>query len=392
VSFADPVGAPDTEEGPTLADAAAAAGNGSETNDSAGDFGAFSSMVVAAQSGRFHQGFGDADATPTASGDGQGDAATRTGLGESGVYDVARAAIADIALLDSPVLGFPNGVIIKLQTGLASLAEYRRFLMTDPSAMMLMYSQLAFDAMHLVPVLSCGKFLLLIPPIVMDPDSLEQLLAITAGELGFATFLWLRAPFHSMWMVVIVLLGNIHQFVLVGLKARILAMSHSEDLAEDVGFGMMALSLGYLLIVTALVLVMTQGDMILDIIAEARLNKIMERLGVTRPKNAPLFIAPTIQPIEQTPLELPPDFSDDSEDEREFREVSTMGASVARGGAPGDRRRRGSRTAAAIAEEDAVAVELHRWRAHKKRMADKERKRRKELREAQRQEQAYGIS
>jgi hypothetical protein len=280
-----------------------------------------------------------------------------------------RAALQDMALLDSPVLGFPNGVIMKLQNGLVSLAEYRRFIMSDDSAMILLYAQIKFESMHLVPALSCGRFLLLIPPLVLEPNSIEQIAAIATGEIFFSVFLAAYAPYHSMWMVIVVLLGNIHQFILVGLKAYVTAVSHERDANAEVGPVMVATTLSFLAVTLAIFLIMMAGDALVEAFVEWRLGRLMTRLGVSRPKSAPLFIAPVKQPIVLEPTALPHvDASSDEEADYDADDAEASG------------------------KDTAVLQELQAWKAHKNAVLERERKRRRELRAAEAQEQAIGMS
>jgi hypothetical protein len=56
-----------------------------------------------------------------------------------------------------------------------ALSEWQRFLLTDPSALAPLYEQVNFESMRYIPLLHCAKFLLLIPPLLLEPNSLAQI-------------------------------------------------------------------------------------------------------------------------------------------------------------------------------------------------------------------------
>jgi hypothetical protein len=184
-----------------------------------------------------------------------------------------------------------TGMVIH-RTQQVSTAEWQRFLLTDASILVPLYWQVSFERMATVPLQHCTKFLLLIPPLLLEPNSFEQLLFIALGELLYATAILYLAPFLSLWMAIIVLLGNIHQFVIVGLQALYAARANEVDLNNLLGPVMLGCTLAYLSMIILIIGIMFILPILTKNRANAALTKVFNRYCLSRPSDAPLYVRP----------------------------------------------------------------------------------------------------
>jgi hypothetical protein len=173
-----------------------------------------------------------------------------------------------------------------------AVAEWQRFLLSDPSALAPLYEQVNFESMRFIPVLHCAKFALLIPPLLLEPNSLLQLGVIALGEVSYAVALAVMAPYLTIWMSLITLAGNIHQFMLIALQAFSAAHANDEDLSDSIGRGMLSITLIYLIGIALLVAAMIAAPIIAKVLGERELAKLCAMLGVARPKTASLYVSP----------------------------------------------------------------------------------------------------
>lgn len=192
-------------------------------------------------------------------------------------------------------------------SGLVAQAEWERFLNTDPSALGPVYEVVRFEALSMVPVLFASKFFLLIPPLLLEPDSLQQLAAIAAAEVLYAVMMALYDPFTSVWMTLVILAGNAHQFIVVGLHAYNTGMSHKLDLNDAVGLAMVATTTTYGCLVFVFIAVMFAGGFVLAYFVNRRVKAFFARSGLSRPRGVPHYRAPFTDAVERTPGPDPQD-------------------------------------------------------------------------------------
>jgi uncharacterized membrane protein YgcG len=182
-----------------------------------------------------------------------------------------------------------------------STSEWMRFLLSDPSALAPLYEQVNFESMRFVPVLHAAKFALLIPPLLLEPNSIVQIAFIAAGEVSYAIVLAVMAPYLTIWMSLITLAGNMHQFLLVGLQAYFAAHANDKDLSESVGEGMLAISLTYVIVIFLMLGIMTLGPVLSQVYAGMKVAKIFRRFGMSQPLAASLYISPFVGAVESRP-------------------------------------------------------------------------------------------
>ena len=98
-----------------------------------------------------------------------------------------------------------------------SSSEWRDFLTTDGSGLILLYMQLEFDWLYLTPCILFFKFALICPSIFAEPNSIGQLVGIATMEFLFGVFMIFTNPYHSYWTDVMTHSGCVHQMFLIGL-------------------------------------------------------------------------------------------------------------------------------------------------------------------------------
>jgi hypothetical protein len=188
--------------------------------------------------------------------------------------------------------------------GAASLVdpvEFERFLQTDPSVLqVVLYGDFRFERLPSSAVLTYGRVLMLLGPLLLDRGSLAQLVAVAAGEVAFCVLAVSLDVYASGWLLMVSMLGSVHQFVYIGLQAYTTAVSYERDVSETTGQAMVITTLTYI----ALVVVISIGVMCWDTVArqyrQRRLANFFSRLGLTNLRNAPLLLMPVANPVDVT--------------------------------------------------------------------------------------------
>jgi hypothetical protein len=83
-----------------------------------------------------------------------------------------------------------------------------------------------------------------------------------------------------------------HQFLLVGLQAYFAARANDEDLNDVIGTAMLSVTVGYVALVVVVVVAMFVRPLAVGALDNRYVSRVFRRLGIWRPRNAPLYISP----------------------------------------------------------------------------------------------------
>jgi len=171
-------------------------------------------------------------------------------------------------------------------------AEWFRFIISDISALVPLYQTIKFERIHIIPIITVAKFLLLVPPIMLEPDSFIQLLFIAVGELLYCVFINAAQPFLTLWMNIIVNLSSIHQFIVVAMQAYMQAHSKDKDLRDMVGTVLICNTLGYLALVACCLTAMLVLPVIQSVFNNRGFVSRMQQYGLMRCLQQPSYFDP----------------------------------------------------------------------------------------------------
>jgi hypothetical protein len=171
-------------------------------------------------------------------------------------------------------------------------AEWERFLLGDASALLPLYEAVKFERIWLVPILHCSKFILLIPPILLEPNSFEQLVFIAVGEVLYAVLLSGAAPFASRWLLIVVNISNLHQFILVALQGYYVAQLNDYDASSTLSPLMTATTIIYTLVSVIVIMAMLGMPVAAKLIAKLVANRMFRRFGLPRINTILLYVCP----------------------------------------------------------------------------------------------------
>jgi len=103
--------------------------------------------------------------------------------------------------------------------GEIAVVQWRRFLTADDSAMSILYNQLKPDRTMFVPVLLAMKFLLLVPAVLVEPNTWGQIVGMALAELVVAVVTHFGSAFMNPWVNILHRLGSAHQLALLACLA-----------------------------------------------------------------------------------------------------------------------------------------------------------------------------
>ena len=205
---------------------------------------------------------------------------------------------------------------------IVSLFETFRFRMTDETVVQTMYEDLRFECMHLAPLLTFGPAFLLFAPLVLEVDSIEQIVVAVIGEAFFAVLSVSLDPFHSGWMSAIAMSGTCYQLLNLGLLCFALGESYHQDYSPVVGQAMIGASVAYLLFVVCVMMAMMSAKLAIDMRLNRRVNALLRRFGIVRTLAAPLFMVPTVDAVVREPSRVELDHLDTDTDDSDDIEPS----------------------------------------------------------------------
>lgn len=173
-------------------------------------------------------------------------------------------------------------------TGDINVLQWVRFLTSDDSAISAMYNNLLPNRMGYVPLQLLFKLFLLLPAILIEPNTSNQLVGISCVEIAFALFTLLSSPYISPWSDMLVRLGSAHQLVILGFGAFFAIEGvEGKTVGVDSGTFMIAFSSLYIILMATMVFAV-----LLKPVLEVRWRHFMHRRNLQRCGIPPVSLAP----------------------------------------------------------------------------------------------------
>jgi hypothetical protein len=197
------------------------------------------------------------------------------------------------------------------EDGNVDIVQWNRYLTSDDSALSALYRQLLPSRIAYQPLFLLAKLLLLLPAVLIEPNTPQQIVGIGVAEVLFALFVLLMSPFMSPWIDMLVRFGSSHQCAVLALQAYYAVEKASKDDAYvgpdavrlRAGHYMSAVSTAYVSILGLFVVVSLLRrfgeDKYLDRIHKA----LFDRFGITPVSILPMFIFGS---REQSTMSAPP--------------------------------------------------------------------------------------
>ena len=132
-----------------------------------------------------------------------------------------------------------------------ALWEWTRYMLSDQSIFAGLYANYIFERIHHVPIVLVAKLLLLIPPLLLEPNSVAQLGVIAICESLFAGYMMLFAPYNNAWMIVLSHVSSVHNCGLIALQSIFIARELDADVSYPVGTTMVTFSSTFFVIIVS---------------------------------------------------------------------------------------------------------------------------------------------
>jgi hypothetical protein len=175
------------------------------------------------------------------------------------------------------------------KAGVLDIEEWRRYVVTDSTALGSLYLSFELEWIYVPPVLLFWKAVVLAPAVFLERGSFQQIVGVAAAQFLFGVFTFVTEPSVSPVIDLMYKLGVAHQMLLLGT----VALDTRQRYAGEVELGLLGvgITLTYLFIcVGVVVVVAAMPDR--SIFQRQRLVKLLDSLGMHYSVNTGMYIVP----------------------------------------------------------------------------------------------------
>ena len=179
------------------------------------------------------------------------------------------------------------------EDGSPKLVQWCRYLTSDDSAMSALYNHVLPLRLAFFPSFLIFKLGLLLPVILLSPNTPEQLIVVAAMELAFALFTVLSSPYLSPWLDVLSRLGCAHQLILLALQSwySIEKLEGTASVIHHCGSWMIVTSAIYLGFVLCFALGIALKPLLYTHLQQRRRRQVLEKHGLSIAPTLPYFVS-----------------------------------------------------------------------------------------------------
>ena len=174
--------------------------------------------------------------------------------------------------------------------GEIDVLEWTRFLSSDDSAMSALYNQLLPSRMKFMPVFLLFKLILVLPVILIEPNTIEQMIGIAFVEVLYGIVTLAASPYISPWIDMYHRVGSAHQMAVLGFLC-FYSIGEVEAEAFNPGASMLTISSAYLIFVASCFAIITAEPFVTQMLFERRREMILHHFGIAPAPLSRRFLA-----------------------------------------------------------------------------------------------------
>ena len=159
------------------------------------------------------------------------------------------------------------------------LVQWTRFLTSDDSAMSVLYNQLLPNRMFFMPFFLLFKMVLLLPAVLIEPNTSEQMIGIACVEIAFGIFTLVTSPYMSPWVDFFNRVGSAHQLILLAFLC-FYAVGEVAHESIDTNSAMLTFSSIYIVFVITCFVLISIEPIVTRMLFERRRFMILNYFGI----------------------------------------------------------------------------------------------------------------
>ena len=175
------------------------------------------------------------------------------------------------------------------------MLEWRRFVVTDPTALGKLYQSYEMQWIYIAPVMLFWKAATLAPVVFLERDSFNQLLGIVTVQLLFGIFLFATEPSISPTVDLMFKMGSAHQMILLGTLALNRYQRYRGGATLD--NVAIAVTLTYLLLCLLCMGLSTIVPIFAGMLSKARAKQLLQRMGMQYSETTAMYVTPIKEPV-----------------------------------------------------------------------------------------------
>ena len=170
------------------------------------------------------------------------------------------------------------------------MSEWRRYLLTDPTAFGKLYTAFEQKWMFVAPILLAWKVIILAPSVFIERNSFQQLLGISVAQACFGLFMFISEPSVYPLVDIGYKLAAAHQLGFLGLVSLNTRQRYlGQGTLDNVLVGLTA---AYFCTCAVLMLTFSVYPTVRDSLRQAKMKQILLDMGITFSETTGLFAAP----------------------------------------------------------------------------------------------------
>lgn len=175
-----------------------------------------------------------------------------------------------------------------------ALWAWLRYLHTDHTSLSSLYQNVIYERMHFPVLLLAFKLVLVLPAILVEPRSLNQLGLVLMVEAVYGLFTVAASPYLSPWINCLNRIGVVHQLLLVGLQGfYAYEVERNRGREDTVALIMVFLTAAYLSLVACFMGAVKLLPFVRKRREASAVIRILEKGGFASAAALPLYVAGT---------------------------------------------------------------------------------------------------
>jgi hypothetical protein len=177
------------------------------------------------------------------------------------------------------------------EAGQVDMEEWRRYVVTDPTALGKLYLSFELDWIYVPPILLFWKAAVLAPAVFIERNTFQQSVGVATAQFLFGVFMFVTEPSISPIVDLMYKLGAAHQMLLLG----VLSLNTRQQYvgAADLGALSVAITIVYLLISVAMLAGVTVIPTLQQTLHERRITELLAGFGMPYSKTTGMYVVPS---------------------------------------------------------------------------------------------------
>lgn len=182
-----------------------------------------------------------------------------------------------------------------LPNGKVDMDQWRRYVLTDPTALGKMYTSFEMEWLYVPPIMLFWKAALLAPAVILEKGSFNRMLGVAVVQVSFGIFLFLTDASISPLVDLMYKLGVAHQTLILGMMA--IDQNQHYTGGARLEKGAILVTLIYLALGGLCTLHTTVLPILMGVWEEKKITELLEKLGMQYTESTNLYVVPADEPI-----------------------------------------------------------------------------------------------